>query len=70
MAYFPPDTCVACESLAMPRFRRVVKEVLWTSALSESTGQNYKHIAIQKLQRLTLESPSPINTLLSIGIRI
>ena len=37
MAYFPPDTCMACGSLDMPRFRRVVKEVLWTSALSEST---------------------------------
>ena len=36
------------------------------ASLSESTGQNYKHITIQKFQTLTLESPSPINKLLSM----
>ena len=71
-----PWTCARPRAELSKGHDSIIRELKSTASkslvasLSESTGQNYKHIAIQKLQILTLKSPSPINTLLSIGIRI
>ena len=66
-----PWTCARPRAELSKGHDSIIRELKSTASkslvasLSESTGQNYKHIAIQKLQILTLESPSPINTLLS-----
>ena len=71
-----PWTCARPRAELSEGHDSIIRELKFTASkslvvsLSESAGQNYKHIAIQKLQTLPLESLSPINTLLSIDQNI